>query len=69
MSGAEKVQDVMKKFSDQNIDSLIKATTFNEKLEDAIREHIQLEWKTWFFYRKLGNDCLRSNVALHGFAR
>ena len=35
----------------------------------AIRRHIALEWKTWFFYRKLGADAGRANVALHGFAQ
>jgi hypothetical protein len=34
----------------------------------AIRGHINLEWKSWFFYRKLGVDCARANVALHGFS-
>ncbi|KAJ4076067.1 hypothetical protein NW760_015205, partial [Fusarium oxysporum] len=34
----------------------------------AIRQHIQTEYKAWFFFRKLGADCLRSNASLHGFA-
>jgi ferritin heavy chain len=33
----------------------------------AIRGHIHLEWKSWFFFRKLSADCARANVALHGF--
>jgi hypothetical protein len=33
----------------------------------AIRGHIHIELQSWFFYRKLSNDCCRSNVALHGF--
>ncbi|KAF4943699.1 hypothetical protein FGADI_13237 [Fusarium gaditjirri] len=28
----------------------------------AIHQHIQTEYKAWFFFRKLGANCLRSNV-------
>jgi ferritin heavy chain len=38
------------------------------RLLQAIRGHIHLEWKSWFFFRKLSADCARANVALHGFA-
>ncbi|KAM0226820.1 hypothetical protein ACHAP5_012305 [Fusarium lateritium] len=63
-----KVQENLKKFSAENIDAYIQASTFSDDIQDAIRQHIQTEYKAWFFFRKLGADCLRSNVSLHGFA-
>ncbi|KAK4121904.1 ferritin-like protein [Parathielavia appendiculata] len=67
MSGTEKVLEGIKHLSDTNLDTLVKTTSFKEELEEAIRGHIHIELQSWFFYRKLSNDCCRSNVALHGF--
>ncbi|CAG8908436.1 unnamed protein product [Penicillium egyptiacum] len=35
----------------------------------SVRGHIHQELTSWLFYRKLGADCVRSNISLHGFAR
>ncbi|KAJ4246528.1 hypothetical protein NW762_013468 [Fusarium torreyae] len=67
-SNTEKVQENLKKFSSANVDQYVQTSTFSNDIEDGIRKHIQIEYKSWFFFRKLGADCLRSNVALHGFA-
>jgi len=68
MANTEKVQESLKKLSEQNIDAFVKTESFSEEVEEAVRGHIHLEYQTWFFFRKLGSDCLRSNVSLHGFA-
>ncbi|QKD57016.2 ferritin-like superfamily [Fusarium oxysporum Fo47] len=67
-SNTDKVQEDLKKFSAENVDAHIQASTFTDDIQNAIRQHIQTEYKAWFFFRKLGADCLRSNVSLHGFA-
>ncbi|KAG3186438.1 hypothetical protein PC129_g25261 [Phytophthora cactorum] len=69
MSGTEKHLEQIKKISKENIDTYVQTSTFTDEIQDAIRTHIQLEYKSWFFFRKLGADCLRSNVSLHGFPR
>ncbi|KAL8718974.1 MAG: hypothetical protein Q9181_008126, partial [Wetmoreana brouardii] len=61
------VQKALEEHSSANIDEYIQTDCFNEKVAEAIRGHISLEWKSWFFFRKLSADCGRSNVALHGF--
>jgi hypothetical protein len=38
------------------------------QVTQAIRAHIHLEWRGFFFYRKLGADAARANIALHGFS-
>ncbi|EMT67181.1 hypothetical protein FOC4_g10003729 [Fusarium odoratissimum] len=58
-SNTDKVQENLKKFSAENIDAYIQASTFTDDIQN---------YKAWFFFRKLGADCLRSNVSLHGFA-
>ncbi|KAK7419307.1 hypothetical protein QQX98_003459 [Neonectria punicea] len=68
MSGTEKHLEQIKKISGENIDTYVQTSSFTDEIQDAIRTHIQLEYKSWFFFRKLGADCLRSNVSLHGFA-
>ncbi|KAI3571468.1 ferritin-like superfamily [Fusarium oxysporum f. sp. albedinis] len=67
-SNTDKVQENLKKFSGENIDSYVQISTFTDEIQEAIRGHIYTEYKAWFFFRKLGADCLRSNVSLHGFA-
>ncbi|KAM0551826.1 hypothetical protein ACHAPJ_008161 [Fusarium lateritium] len=67
-SNTDKVQENLKKFSSTNVDQYVQTSTFSNEIEDGIRKHIQIEYKSWFFFRKLGADCLRSNVSLHGFA-
>jgi ferritin heavy chain len=65
----EHVQEQLTKHSKANIDEYVRASTFaDEEVHEAIRGHIHLEWKSWFFFRKLAADSLRANVALHGFA-
>jgi len=68
MADTGKVQESIKEFSKQDIDTFVKTDCFQEEVEEAIRGHIHLEYQTWFLFRKLGSDCLRSNVSLHGFA-
>lgn len=68
MANTEAVQKALKEHSDANIDTYVQASCFNDQIAEAIRGHIHLEWKSWFFYRKLSADCARSNVALHGFS-
>ncbi|KAL2018188.1 hypothetical protein VTK56DRAFT_1161 [Thermocarpiscus australiensis] len=68
MSGTEKTRETLKHFSDENIDNFVKTSSFKNDLEEAIRGHIHIELQAWFFYRKLAADCMRSNVALHGFS-
>nr|CEG03818.1 unnamed protein product [Fusarium acuminatum CS5907] len=68
-SNTNNVQENLKKFSAENIDSYVQISTFTDEIqEQAIRGHIYTEYKAWFFFRKLGADCLRSNISLHGFA-
>ncbi|KAF5018004.1 hypothetical protein F66182_10030 [Fusarium sp. NRRL 66182] len=67
-SNTDKVHENLNKFSAENMDQYVQVSTFTDDIEDGIRTHIQAEYKAWFFFRKLGSDCLRSNVALHGFA-
>ncbi|KAK4236189.1 ferritin-like superfamily [Achaetomium macrosporum] len=67
MSGTQEVLEAIKQLSDKNLDTEVRATSFKEELEEAIRGHIHIELQSWFFFRKLSNDCCRSNVALHGF--
>nr|KAK5449251.1 hypothetical protein LTR18_002340 [Exophiala xenobiotica] len=65
----DQVQQAIAKHSTANIDKYVQTSTFAEdEIHEAIRGHIHLEWKTWFFYRKLGADASRANVSLHGFA-
>ncbi|KAF5012351.1 hypothetical protein FDECE_1578 [Fusarium decemcellulare] len=68
MSNTEQVQENLKKISGENIDTYVQTSTFSSDVEEAIRGHIHTEYKAWFFFRKLGAECLRSNVSLHGFA-
>jgi ferritin heavy chain len=84
-SNTDKVQENLKKFSGENIDSYFQISTFTDEIHEvlcrfyispcnkdsqrqAIRGHIYTEYKAWFFFRKFGANCLRSNVSLHGFA-
>ncbi|KAF2275416.1 ferritin-like protein [Westerdykella ornata] len=67
MSHTEDVQKAIKAHSDANTDNYIKVDTFNDEVAEAVRGHIHLEWKSWFFFRKLSADCARANVSLHGF--
>ncbi|EON68707.1 hypothetical protein W97_07965 [Coniosporium apollinis CBS 100218] len=68
MSHTEEVQQAIEKHSKANIDEYIQASSFKPDLQDSIRGHIALNWKSWFFYRKLSADCARANVGLHGFS-
>ncbi|KAK5092228.1 hypothetical protein LTR70_001964 [Exophiala xenobiotica] len=65
----EAVQKALKEHTKNNIDEYVQVSTFSdEEVHESIRGHISLEWKTWFMYRKLGADCGRANIGLHGFA-
>jgi ferritin heavy chain len=65
---AERVQQLLQRFSEEDLDELVKTSSFKGELEEAIHAHVHVQLQTWFFYRKLSADCSRTNIALHGFA-
>ncbi|KAL1953373.1 hypothetical protein VTO42DRAFT_2944 [Malbranchea cinnamomea] len=64
----DEAKKIIAEVSAQNIDDLVRSAEWSNELEESVRGHIHQEFVSWFFFRKLAADCLRSNVALHGFA-
>jgi ferritin heavy chain len=67
-SGADHARKIVQDISDKDIDEMVKISSFTHEVEQAIREHVNLEYKSWYTYKKLASDCARSNIALHGFS-
>jgi len=67
-AGADHARKIVQEISDKNIDDMIKIASFTDEVEQGIREHIALEYKNWFAFKKLSGDCARSDIALHGFS-
>lgn len=67
-SGADQARMAVKELSKEDIDELVKASSFKGDVEQVIKDHIQLELKTWYFFKKLSADCARADICLHGFS-
>lgn len=67
-SGRDQARMAVKEMSKQDIDALVKASSFSQDVEQAILNHIHLELTNWYFFKKLAADCARSDICLHGFA-
>ncbi|KAJ3079549.1 hypothetical protein HK102_003714, partial [Quaeritorhiza haematococci] len=65
---AEQERKLIHDVSAQNIDEMIRLKSFSGDIEKAINDHINLEYRSWYSFKKLSADCARTNVALHGFA-
>ncbi|EEP77060.1 predicted protein [Uncinocarpus reesii 1704] len=68
MSSKEDAAKIISEISSQNIDELVRGSTFTNEVEESIRGHIHSELDAWFLFRKLAGDCARANISLHGFA-
>ncbi|OQE83694.1 hypothetical protein PENNAL_c0031G06613 [Penicillium nalgiovense] len=60
---------IIAEVSGHDIDQWVRTASFTPEVEESIRGHIHQELTSWLFFRKLGADCARSNISLHGFAR
>jgi len=67
-AGADQARKIVHDISDKDIDDMVKINSFTHDIEQAIRQHINLEYKSWYAFKKLSADCARSNIALHGFS-
>jgi len=67
-TGSDQARKAVKDISDKNIDDMVRTFSFTPDVMNAIREHINLEYKSWYAFKKLASDCARSDIALHGFS-
>ncbi|KAJ5982224.1 hypothetical protein N7451_012324 [Penicillium sp. IBT 35674x] len=69
MSNLEGAKKIIAEVSGHDLDQWVRTESFTAEIEESVRGHIHQELTSWLFFRKLGADCSRSNISLHGFAR